>query len=125
MNDKDDFTDWLIAREECIEMELDDEELKATRKLNGADKSTADEMFEELGYKKITEHEFTEPEYGETTELILYRLILYRDEVKRLDIEFWNDKSISKTCNYDVGYITMQELKAINKKCKELGWVDE
>ena len=120
MNDKDDFTDWLIAREECIEMELDDEELKATRKLNGADKSTADEMFEELGYKKITEHEFTEPEYGETTELILYRLI-----VKRLDIEFWNDKSISKTCNYDVGYITMQELKAINKKVKELGWVNE
>ena len=32
-------------------MDLDDEELKATRKLNGADRKekTADEMFEELG----------------------------------------------------------------------------
>ena len=39
-NDDDDFTDWLIAREECIEMELDDEELKATRKLNGVAKES-------------------------------------------------------------------------------------
>ena len=80
----------------------------------------ADKMFEELGYKKITEHKFKEPEYGETTELILYR-----DDVQGLDIEFWNDKSLSKMCNYDVSYITMQELKAINLKCKELGWIEE
>ena len=37
MEKDDDFTDWLIAREECI-MDLDDEELKATRKLNGVAK---------------------------------------------------------------------------------------
>ena len=43
----------------------------------------ADKMFEELGYKKITEHKFKELEYGETTELILYR-----DDVQGLDIEF-------------------------------------
>lgn len=35
----DDFTDWLIAREECI-MDLDDKELEATRKLNGATKES-------------------------------------------------------------------------------------
>ena len=35
MNEDDDFEDWLIAREECIGME-----------------ETADEMFENLGYKK-------------------------------------------------------------------------
>lgn len=37
--DDDDFTDWLIDREECI-MDLDDEELEATRKLNGATKES-------------------------------------------------------------------------------------
>ena len=37
MEDEDDLTDWLIAREECV-MDLDDEELKATRKLNGVAK---------------------------------------------------------------------------------------
>lgn len=101
-------------------MDLDDEELEATRRLNGTKRLTADEMFEELGYEKMIEHKFIEPEYGETTELILYR-----DDIQGLDIEFWNDKSISKTCNYDISYITMQELQAINKKVKELGWLDE
>lgn len=34
-------------------MDLDEDELKATRRLNGADKySEADEMFEKLGYEK-------------------------------------------------------------------------
>ena len=100
--------------------DLDDDEVKATRKLNGVDKNIADELFEILGYKKITENKFEESVYGETTVLILYR-----DDVQGLDIEFWNDKTISKTCNYDISYITMQELKAINKKVEELGWLDE
>lgn len=103
MNKYDD-TDYQIEREESIEYE----------------EKTADEIFEKLGYKKMAEHKFTEPVNGEVIELILYR-----DDVQRLDIEFWNDKSISKMCNYDVSYITMQELKAINKKCQELGWIDE
>lgn len=49
MEDDEDFTDWLIAREESI-MDLDDEELKATRKLNGIDKESDkdDEYLEEL-----------------------------------------------------------------------------
>ena len=38
-DDDDDFEDWLIAREECI-MDLDDKELEATRKLNGATKES-------------------------------------------------------------------------------------
>ena len=49
-DDDDDFTDWLIAREECI-MDLDDEELKATRKLNGVDKEN-NEYLEELKKNK-------------------------------------------------------------------------
>ena len=49
MEKDDDFTDWLIAREECV-MDLDDEELKATRKFNGVDKESdkEDEYLEEL-----------------------------------------------------------------------------
>lgn len=97
--------------------DLDDEELKATRILNGVDK-TADEMFEELGYEKIVEHKYKQPDFDEITELILYR-----DDVTLLEIEFWNDKTISKSCGFDMSYITMQELQAINKKCQELGWI--
>ena len=42
------------------------------------------------------------------------------------EIDFWlEDKTISKNQFRDMGYITMQELQAINKKCKELGWLDE
>ena len=104
-NDDDDFTDWLIAREECIEMELDDEELKATRKLNGADKLTTDEMFKNLGYM-IDEDE--------------NRVIFDNREI---NIIF--DKE-TRTINTDESItFNMQELKAINKKCKELGWIDE
>lgn len=45
-------------------MDLNDEELKVTRKLNGADRKekTADEMFEELGYIKKCEHKYEQPD---------------------------------------------------------------
>lgn len=100
--------------------DLDDEELKATRILNGVDKKkTADEIFEELGYIKKCEHKYEQPDNDGVTELILYR-----DEVKCLEIEFWNDKTISKSCELDFGCITMQELQAINKKVEELGLMD-
>ena len=80
--------------------------------------SEEDKMFEKIGYKKIVEHEFVGPEDDEETELILYK-----DDIKGTEIEFWNDKTISKTMQYDVGYITMQELQAINKKVEELDWI--
>ena len=82
--------------------------------------SKADEIFEELGYEKIVEHKFKEPDdyYDGVTELILYR-----DEVKGLEIEFWNDRTISKTSNYDISYLTMEELQAMNLKVKELRWI--
>ena len=82
--------------------------------------SKADEMFEELGYEKIVEHKFKEPDDYDDG---VTELILYRDEVKGLEIEFWNDRTISKTSNYDVSYLTMQELQAINEKVKEMQWL--
>lgn len=68
---------------------------------------TADEMFKELGYKKIV---------GETTEV--YKLsranknIYFSKLIKRIKIDG----------KYD--FLDMEELRAINKKCKELGWID-
>lgn len=42
------------------------------------------------------------------------------------EIDFWlDDKEISKNQYRDMGYITISELKAINLKCKELGWIKE
>ena len=73
----------------------------------------ADEMFEKLGYEK-----------------------------KNLDIIFsrfweeWENEDLAKTFSFNTEYeilditdenkygITMQELQAINEKCKELGWIE-
>ena len=70
---------------------------------------TADEMFEELGYKKENNSEVE---------------IKYIKDENHI-IRFWkNSQSIIKQSE-DGWYmsITMQELQAINKKCQEWGWV--
>ena len=74
--------------------------------------SKADKLFEKLGYYKdfddIT-HEYRKEKDGD----------LY-------EIDFWlNEKTVSKNYYRDFGYITMQELQAINMKCKELGWLND
>lgn len=66
---------------------------------------TADEMFEEIGYNKTI--------YKDCIE---YRKRINKD-VKY--ITFWiHTKTVE---NHQE--INMQELQAINKKCKELGWI--
>ena len=77
--------------------------------------TNADKMFEELGYKKTEDNE----------DFIAYQ---NKDIAKLIEI-YCNRKTISV---YEVidnetlltGEITMQELKAINEKVKELGWYD-
>lgn len=90
--------------------DLDQEELIATRRLNGLEDNlykSADEMFEELGYK----------------EEVKYREKVYEkdDKIITFDLE---KKNIICNNFYD-GYesINMQELQAINKKVEELGWI--
>lgn len=70
--------------------------------------SEADRLFEELSYKKY--------EYLEHTD--------YFQEKTDKIISFRNNKEIATFNTYD-GFeaITMQELQAINIKCKELGWI--
>lgn len=74
--------------------------------------SEADKLFEKLGYYKDfddTTHEYRKEYNGELFE-----------------IDFWlDDKEISKNHYRNMGYITIPELKAINLKCQELGWIKE
>lgn len=72
--------------------------------------SEADKMFEELGYYKDFNNRTHE----------------YRKELdgEQFEIDFWlNEREISKNNYRNIGYITIEELKAINKKCEELGWI--
>ncbi len=84
--------------------DLDDSELRATRKMYGLDKEkTADMMFEELGYKKFHENS-TDVRYSTSS----HEIIAFYGAVKTFDKNTYP--------------INMQELQAINKKCEELGW---
>ena len=67
----------------------------------------ADELFEELGYKKIRNNKDFE----------VYR----KNDYNIIDFER-DDKRFYKSARYDTTSdgITMKELQAINKKCKEL-----
>lgn len=70
--------------------------------------SEADKMFEELGYKKSEEE----------------CRVIYSKPLEGDFLYFWlYDKEVSKDRFMCGGYISMQELKAINKKCEELGWM--
>ena len=70
----------------------------------------ADELFEELGYKKIRNNKDFE----------VYR----KNDYNIIDFER-DDKRFYKSARYDTTSdgITMKELQAINKKCQELGWI--
>ena len=100
--------------------ELDNDELIATRRLNGLEDNlfkSADEMFEELGYKIMFDN------------TCKFRYVKHFSLKPARHIVFAIDKTIS-VCEENKNelainrdYFTMQELQAINKKCKELGWI--
>lgn len=71
--------------------------------------SEADKMFEELGYIK------QETEWEEDEQVHYYITYISNDTL----IDFSLD---SKYINI-ISIVNMQELKAINLKCKELGWL--
>lgn len=85
--------------------------------INTTHEKTAKEMFEKLGYKLDTQDEYS----------ILYcKDILDKNTFGYIDSEmiyfeeeFNNIYFTNKDC------LTMEELRAINKQCKELGWLDE
>ncbi len=69
--------------------------------------SKADEMFDKLGYNKYELDTYIDYLSRETTKGITFRKDM---------------KVIDSHCGIGSEYITMQELKAINEKVKELGW---
>ena len=73
--------------------------------------SKAEEMFEELGYKKTHTQLGDIKYYKDNDNVIVFKL---------------NDRSFYKSGEYDgmSDSITMRELQAINEFCKEKGWLD-
>jgi len=69
--------------------------------------SKADEMLEELGYKNVRQTEYW---------------IVYKGKEKDIDFSL-RYKTIEVENGMESKNITMQELQAINEKCKELGWI--
>jgi len=74
--------------------------------------SNADDMFKELGYK-----------IGHTQ----WGGLKYKKDDDNIFILNYDNKSFYKSGEYDgmCDNISMAELKAINKKCKELGWIEQ
>lgn len=71
--------------------------------------SEADKLFDELEFNKY--------------ELDTY--IEYLNRKTREEITFRKDtRTVEKCRNVSSDYITMQELQAINLKCRELGWIE-
>lgn len=104
--------------------DLDDDELRATRILNGVEK-TADKMFEELGYE-ITEENNSKNKYDNGIQFMKKE----RSVKKYIEFYYYHKQIVIYTDQYiyekikrwESTIINMQELKAINKKCEELGW---
>lgn len=67
---------------------------------------TADEMFKKLGYKRKV--------YQKTDELFV---LIYDRDGKEIHFDKMREEVSS------LSGIDTQELKAINKKCEELGWI--
>ena len=73
---------------------------------------TADEMFEELGYKK----KYSNMEW--------YIKKLFKNNYIQITFDII-DKTVAASNNKNEAInLNMQELQAINKKVEELGWLD-
>lgn len=94
--------------------DLDKEELEATRKMQSSAESaekSADEMFEELGYEKVRDNIDCWCNYENNIHKISFE--------KNVKSIFFEDKDDT------ICLINLNVLQAINKKCYELGWLDE
>lgn len=72
--------------------------------------SEADKLFKDLAYKK----EDYNPD-------VIYYTNIFNDDIYYTFNK--NTKKFHFIENGEAGDISMEELKAINKKCEELGWI--
>lgn len=92
-------------------MDLDDDELKATRRLNGADKySEANEMFDNEGMWLEYEDQFTMERKNDDNKVIKINKLTRQ-------IDCFGYYTQESDC------INLNELKAIYKYCQEKGWI--
>ena len=92
----------------CENYDLDCQEEKMGCQGCAHCKKSADEMFDELGYEKEIVKNGIEY-YGDDKEIDFLE-----NAVGKMEKRIWID---------DFHFITMEELKAINKKVEELGWI--
>ena len=81
--------------------------------------SKADEMFKELGFKKVIDNE-TEVKY-EYRETIMGDKLIHTIQIAKVGKIVFSYRDDS---NHQIMGIGKQELQAINEKCKELGWIE-
>lgn len=77
---------------------------------------TAKEMFEELGYKLACNTMY------ESLNIMCYKINLYNEDSPLIVFDL-KDKTFYVYHYCDASNVTMDELKAINQQCKELGWI--
>lgn len=78
---------------------------------------TAREMFEELGYKLVRNNMY------ESLNLMCYKIDLYDNDSSSIVFNL-KDKTFFVYHYCEPKDVTMDELKAINQQCKELGWIE-
>ena len=83
--------------------------------------SEADKLFEELGYEKIDNEKLKYIQFVRQINNITKENINFHKKFKKVDIYFYDFKEHIEL----IKPISMQELKAINLKCLELGWIEE
>lgn len=77
--------------------------------------SEADKLFEELGYEKQIEVNHCG---------ISYKKRLENGKIRYIEFIETESFVIARDNYYEYIYLHMEELKAINTKCKELGWIE-
>ena len=86
--------------------------------------SKADEMFKELGYEKDLHINKQEQVWGEYWTQNKHCAKISFDYIDK-EICVSTNYRLDITNEYEPLYFNMQELQAINEKCKELGWLDK
>lgn len=83
--------------------------------------SEADKLFEELGYEKIDNNKIKHIRFIRQINKNTKENIDFHKTFKKVEVYFYDFEDSEEL----IKPISMQELKAINLKCKELGWIEE
>lgn len=81
----------------------------------------ADKLFEELGYKKIDSDKIKHTRFIRQVNKTTRENIDFHKIFKTVEVYFYDFEDHQELTKP----ISMEEIKAINLKCKELGWIEE